>query len=577
MAIPVISITSEDKIEINSHFKISAGPGAGKTHWLINHIKHVIRESERLGNSRKIACITYTNVASETILERLGIQVEQVEVSTIHSFLYKNIVKPFAFLIPSDYELNILRMDGHDEVPVYKGMLYDWKRATNQTYLNDDKKIIEALSDLAWHLNEHDEIILRPRKPYAGRITKNYSIRSDSYLEYKKMNWRKGTLHHDDVLFFSYILIKNFSRLLDVLRARFPYFFVDEFQDTNPIQTYILKKISESETTIGIIGDIAQSIYVFQGARPEHFTDFSIPEMKQYTILDNHRSTNSIVSVLNLTRSDITQNANRNIDGEPPRILVGNYIWAYEKSCEITNGTVCSLSRDNITSNVMRYKVNGTISNTNLINDLREIDSNTSRANIIIACLKATEFARQLKYKEAFKELSKELRRSEEDLNIQVNGLNILKTLLSRYEEYKINSLLEYHTLITSIFPIRMAGFRAGIAKTFYEEHTYYSIALSVNIINDNSIHRTIHKAKGAEFDNVLLVLNKRDRNGIFLETEELGYLITPDLTHNEEHRIRYVAISRAKNLLFINVPCISSENEKILGSKDFQIIKQAD
>jgi DNA helicase-2/ATP-dependent DNA helicase PcrA len=577
MAIPVINITSEDIIDINSHFKISAGPGAGKTYWLINHIKQVIRKSERLGKSRKVACITYTNVASETIIERLGIQVEQVEVSTIHSFLYKNIVKPFASLIPSEFEINIEKIDGHDDVPVYKGMLYEWKRATNQMYLSDDKKIIEALSDLAWQLNEHDEIILRPRKPYGGRISKKYSIRSDSYIEYKKMYWRKGILHHDDVLFLSYMLVCNFPRLLDVLRAKFPYFFIDEFQDTNPIQTYIIRKISERETIIGIIGDIAQSIYVFQGAEPEQFLNFSIPGMNHYTISDNRRSTNSIVSALNSIRSDIKQNAIRNIDGETPKILVGDCIWAYEKSSEITGGTICSLSRDNITSNVMRYKINGIVSKTNLIDDLREIDSNTNRVNIIIACIKATEFAKEFRYKEAFKALSRELSRSEENLNTQVYCLSILKILLSRYEEYKMNNLLEYHALLTNIFPIKIPGFRAGVAKTFYQEHTYNSVSLSVNIKDDNSIHRTIHKAKGSEFDNVLLVLNKRDRNNNFLETEELGCLIAPDLTNNEEHRIRYVAMSRAENNLFINIPRISPEVEGILLNKNFKIIKQND
>ena len=87
-------ITSDSLIPIEQHFRVSAGPGAGKTHWLINHIKNVLHTSSRLQNTRKIACITYTNVAVETILKRLGNASNRVEVSTIHSFLYKHIVKP---------------------------------------------------------------------------------------------------------------------------------------------------------------------------------------------------------------------------------------------------------------------------------------------------------------------------------------------------------------------------------------------------------------------------------------------------------------------------------------------------
>ena len=576
MAVSIINITAEDRIDnIECHFKVSAGPGAGKTRWLINHIKHVIRKSVRLGNCRKIACITYTNIAAETILERLGTQVERVEVSTFHGFLYKHLIKPFVFLIPMEYEFNIEKMDGHNDVPVYKGMLFNWKRQTNQAYIKDDNKIMAALKDLSWQFDEDGEIILRPKKVYAGRINKKLSIKNDSYIEYKRMCWRKGILHHEDVLFFSYILIAKFPRLLDVLRAKFPYFFVDEFQDTNPIQTYLLKEISNRETIVGIIGDVAQSIYGFQGAKPDQFTDFILPELKEYSISDNHRCTNKIVSVLNCIRSDITQSANRNIEGVKPSILIGSNIWALDKSCEIAQGSVCSLSRDNITSNVMRDKVNYAVSKTNLIDDLREKDSNTQRANIIIACMKATEHARQSKYKEALKELTKELNRSEEKIDVPKYALSILMSLLERYEQFKIKNLLEFYSIVSNLFPIKISGFKTGAAKTFYENNIFHDVSLSVNIKEDSSLHRTIHKAKGTEFDNVLLVLDKRDKKGKFLESEELGFLISPNLINDEEHRVRYVAISRARDLLFINIPSIRTNIEKELINKGFEIIKQ--
>ncbi|MEK4221482.1 UvrD-helicase domain-containing protein [Bacillus sp. FSL W8-0116] len=79
-----------DKEDLHKHFKVIAGPGAGKTHWLIKHIRNVLQNSERLGKVSKIACITYTTVGTEEIIERLGTDIQRVEVSTIHSFLYKN-------------------------------------------------------------------------------------------------------------------------------------------------------------------------------------------------------------------------------------------------------------------------------------------------------------------------------------------------------------------------------------------------------------------------------------------------------------------------------------------------------
>ena len=71
-------------------------------------------------------------------------------------------------------------------------------------------------------------------------------------------------------------------------------------------------------------------------------------------------------------------------------------------------------------------------------------------------------------------------------------------------------------------------------------------------------VHRTIYKAKGAEFDNVMLILKAEN---------DLEFIKSPDIS-KEEHRINYVAVSRAKENLFINVPELSANNERLLGSK---------
>ena len=62
-----IIITSEQTIPIDEPFKISAGPGAGKTYWLISHIKNVVSNSHKLDIVKKVACITYTNVGIDTM------------------------------------------------------------------------------------------------------------------------------------------------------------------------------------------------------------------------------------------------------------------------------------------------------------------------------------------------------------------------------------------------------------------------------------------------------------------------------------------------------------------------------
>ncbi|MEO2258613.1 UvrD-helicase domain-containing protein [Paenibacillus amylolyticus] len=71
-------ITADKSIPIDDHFKIIAGPGAGKTRFLVNHILNALHHSNRLGRNKKIACITYTNIGVETIVDRLdeGIEID---------------------------------------------------------------------------------------------------------------------------------------------------------------------------------------------------------------------------------------------------------------------------------------------------------------------------------------------------------------------------------------------------------------------------------------------------------------------------------------------------------------------
>lgn len=102
-----------------------------------------------------------------------------------------------------------------------------------------------------------------------------------------------------------------------------------------------------------------------------------------------------------------------------------------------------------------------------------------------------------------------------------------------------------------------------GAVKVFYENHTFNQLYLCVSITEDLNLHKTIHKAKGDEFDNVLLVLNHEN---------DLDFLINKNLYNNEEHRINYVGCSRAKNKLFISVPSLSLEIQERL-SKLFNFI----
>lgn len=134
--------------------------------------------------------------------------------------------------------------------------------------------------------------------------------------------------------------------------------------------------------------------------------------------------------------------------------------------------------------------------------------------------------------------------------------------LVSRYHEYSNGSLFDFHTFICANIKV-VSALRAGRIRDFYMDNTYKQLAVCVNIVEDNSLHRTIHKSKGDEFDNVMLVVDKE---------EDLSFLFSPNLDNNPDHRVFYVAMSRAKNRLFISIPTLTEENRGKLAQLPFTI-----
>ncbi len=557
----ITTINSDTIItDIDRHFKVSAGPGAGKTHWLVNHIKNVLHNSEKLFRTRKITCVTYTNIAVETILKRLGTSSEQVEVSTIHSFLYKNIVKPYATFIAQEFGLNVAEMDGHDDIILSNySFLQEWKARTGQQRINDDNKIVEAFSKLKWKLENG---VLKVKTDYPIHIGK-YPIKNDSYLEYKKMMWERGIIHHDDVLFFSFQIINKFPFVINILNAKFPYIFIDEFQDSNPIQVEIVKKLGNLDSKIGVIGDVAQSIYKFQGADYTQFQTFSLPEINEYILNENHRSSNEIIESLNSIRKDITQVKVRDISISKPVIFIGDMTLALRAAkIKCSNETIHTLSRNNITSNAMKAEINGNGLDSKLLEKLKETDSNTKRSNLIYSSIKAIAYGKENKFKDAIKEFEKLFNYRADKIKAKRKALKYINILLDKYSEFEDGTLLEFADFVRTNLKPDLTKFSKGAIKEFYENNSLQKLLLCVSIPEDISLHKTIHKAKGDEFDNVLLLLN--DEN-------DITFLIEPDLLVNEEHRINYVAISRAKNRLFISVPSLSVTSQNSL-QKNYNI-----
>ena len=542
----VIAIGSEDKVPIDASFRISAGPGAGKTHWLIEHIKDVITHSNKLGVVKKVACITYTNVGTDTIRKRLNFDDGCVEVSTIHSFLFANVVNPYAYLVADEIGLDTENMVIVDEQNyMSQDYAYSLLKKKGKTWI-DAEVYNKALCECLWHYDKHQFTDFKPKRAkQVRRGGKSYFIPNSAYMYYKECLWSKGELSYDDILYVSWLILSKYPQIYKLLLSRYPYIFVDEFQDTIPYVVDFLQRMGNEGAIVGVVGDKAQAIYEFAGATVTQFDDFSVPRLQDYAIHGNRRSTVQIVNLLNAVRTEFKQDPLSGLEGDMPVLLVGDTLDCYQMSLEIC-GTddVRSLAYQNIVANSMQTR-NGDMPLTNILD--ADFDSDAERQKKIKVLIKAVELSRMGDLRNAWHQL---------DILDKDRTVSIvyLRKMLIGYEQFVEGSLMDFYSFVNGSLGLGLKPLRKGKSKTYYQDHSYREAALSVKGADADNYHKTIHKSKGDEFDNVFVVLK---------EEQDLDFMTEPKLNEDVSHRVYYVGISRAINRLFIGTPSLSANREE--------------
>jgi len=607
----MIVITSDCKIDIDKSFKVEAGPGAGKTHFLINHINIVVQNSNRLRKTGKVACITYTNSAVENITERLGENIaSHVEVSTIHSFLYKHVVKPYCFKLPKEFNLNIGRFKNHIDVRFSQKDIRKWiedgKFSTKLKNPTSKNQILSRysnnwqmpalrnwLSSVYTTFDSNGQAVFKAvnskafveEKIYGsgyGFRNSNLEILEKEIIELKKLNWRKGLVDHEDILYFSYKLVKENPFIFEVLKTKFPYIFIDEYQDTNLIQNDLLLKLLKLGSVVGVIGDRAQSIYDFAGANIQSFANFPVDESSHYVIKENRRSTEEIVEFLNIVRTDIEQ---RPVEKDEPNeerckavlIIIGDKAKGFKKAEQLIGNeeTLVSLSRKNNEANEMKLLGEEIIVNESIQSALYKHDYNPDRRRMILEFMEVVEYAQDGQIQKAVKLMETIVQRNINpcnELKLREKSIKILINLTESYDIYSVGSIFDFHQTLYQVLNNVFSNSKSTISNlsnrgeiiNFYKSTKYKTLSSSLKLSDDNSSHITIHKSKGNEYKNVFIVGDDTMKE----------FLLSPDLD-KEEHRVRYVAISRAKNKVFIQLNELNQKEEsKIKKMYDCQIIR---
>lgn len=258
-------------IDKKCNFLLSGGAGSGKTYSLVQVIRQAIAENP----TSKVACMTYTNAAVKEIEERVNHK--NLNVSTIHDFLWDNI----------------------------KHFQKELKSAI-VTLANDDEAKISI-----------DEENLIPQN-YFDNLEKGIQ-----YKEYLKL--KEGIISHDELLIIANYLFKNNRKLCTVVKDKYPFIFIDEYQDTNKVVVEIFLnhfKKSEKKNIIGFFGDAMQSIYDDGIGNLDEYKGDGADKVKEVKKVQNRRSPKKVIDLANRLRTDgIIQESST--DESAPNMIAG--------------------------------------------------------------------------------------------------------------------------------------------------------------------------------------------------------------------------------------------------------------
>jgi DNA helicase-2/ATP-dependent DNA helicase PcrA len=594
--------------DIDAPFRIFAGPGAGKTHWLVEQIKHVITKSDRLGPSRRIACISYTSVAAEEIKERLGSAAAHVDVSTIHSFLYRSVVKPYLPWLQDEEGSPVVEytnISGHRPHRTGYGKVNQWFRMDEVTdwgsfgaFLGatdtDQERVYNFFESLYWERADEGEGWQLNYKN--TKIPDSKFPRSPSALQhYKRLFWRQGILDHEDVLYLAVRILDEHPNLSRFLSARYPYLFVDEFQDTTPAQTDVVRALSESGTTTGVIGDLGQAIYTFAGANPQDLLEFEPEGQNTYHIPSNRRSTRPILDLLNRIREGPDQlpheEAEEDHDPLAPTVLVGPAESALEYVEEEISGSFKTLTRRNAT--VRRLAGSHLPDHTYDATWERLFSADRFRSEWLEALLEATHEANeQSRYGHAVKTIYRALRTKNGRLTNKLfsgssderrlsrdkrrlTAASLVPYLLNHHDRHRELSGLEFYQDVLEHMdklPPNASLTRPTTQSDFgqlLDETGYETLFVTAELKSGAGDVKTIHKAKGEEYPSVL---SYRESDEESTRNTTVEHILDPENAEGEEKRVTYVALSRSEEQLFICVENLSSEDEEALEELDLDV-----
>lgn len=576
---------------------VLAGPGTGKTTVITARVLHLIKQ--KVVSPENILVVTFSRAAANEMKDRYtrlstSQSAKTVSFGTFHSIFYKLLRQYIGYkledLIDENMKFNIIR---------------NIVRRLGMDFSEDEEQIRDIISDMEYAISTM--AVLSSYKPSScdrGQLLKIM----DGYNEFKQQS---GKHDYDDILYECQCMLRENPKILKEIREKFKYILVDEFQDINALQFETIKMIAEPHNNIFIVGDDDQSIYGFRGAAPDILLNFEklYKKCSRVYLKNNYRTT---ANILSSALSVININKNRYSKKLEAVERHGSLPVIFEAEDFEEEARTIAVRIEQMSRNSKKFSDFAVIYRTNLqsravIDAFMDsgipfvtLDGIVSMYNHwifkdIISYMKLGISSGSIRdtmriINKPKRYISKEVMAKAEKLGgdflesiikqsslnrLQVNGLQEFRNDLKRlgamnpqnavryirnvigYDEY----LKEYAAskgigtkgLLETIEEIESAASRFNSILMYMQHVEEVSEKLGEkdydNLGKNNVKLLTMHKAKGLEFDTVF-ICGSIEGLSPYIKDDSVE-----DTDFEEERRLYYVAMTRAKKELYITVP----------------------
>ncbi len=590
---------------IDGPVMVFAGAGSGKTRTLTYRIANMITKGI---NPSNILAITFTNKATNEMRERLldlvGSQSTSITISTFHSLCASILRKDIPAL---GYSRNFQIIDDEDQHKIVSELIDN---------ANVDKKQFTTKS-ISKKINYHKIFETFPDIQVERKLM-------EAYEKFMKEN---NLLDFQDLLIKVKDLFANHPDILAKYQRKYQYILVDEFQDTDLFQYNIIKMLARVHRNLFVVGDDDQSIYGFRGANYNNIKLFKsdFPELKTIILSQNYRSTQKILDgANNLIANNIDREQKTlfsdikgteedvivhqaNDQNEEVEYVVSNILKLIKKGYEYKN--IAVLYRSSVLSrnfelgfiqSDIRYKIYGGISylrrkeikdmiaylrlivNNNDLLSFKRVINEPTRGIGLKSVEAVIEYAKDKKitlfeaidasaeYLPSRSKVLNNFKKMIIDFNQKLDETDLVDLYSEILEETKyiesldddtkiekMENLQEFKSILYSIENNGEIATRTEKLISAFDEAILSDDKLQNQRQSQDGVTlSTIHSVKGLEFDVVFLVGLER---GIFPNE----FRSEDEISFEEERRIAYVAVTRAKKKLFLTC----AKNRLLYGS----------